>query len=117
MRNAQTMTRMIFVISLVCLTLALSASAQVFLTPQKTPRRDGQMPRERMEVVARRLNLGAKRADSERPRTTQSGHGDRASGYYQCFERGCVYYGAGTGVHAVNSISARPATAPSAPCS
>ena len=88
-----------------CLSLlaawSLCAPAQDAPPQRKTPPRTGQMPQERMEVIARRLNLGARRADSERPRATQSGHGARASGYYQCFERGCVYYGAGTGVHAV----------------
>jgi hypothetical protein len=89
---------------LACVALAawgLCAPAQDMPQQRKAPRRTGQMPQERMEVVARRLNLGARRADSESPRATQSGYGDKAVGYYQCFERGCVYYGAGTGVHAV----------------
>jgi hypothetical protein len=56
---------------------------------------------ERMEGVARRLNLGAKRADSERPQpTTSVVSGVR--GFYQCFERGCVYYSERTGLHAVS---------------
>ena len=87
----------------ICVALLL-----MFCTSLHTPAQIGSKfpvaPRpeqERMEMLARKLNLGAKRADSERPQTTQSGHGDRATGSYQCFERGCVYYSAGTGAQAV----------------
>ena len=55
---------------------------------------------ERLEEVARRLNLGAKRADTVRLQPTTSRTGLR--GHYQCFERGCVYYSERTGLHAVS---------------
>jgi hypothetical protein len=57
-------------------------------------------PQDRMEALARRLNLGSKRADSERPQPTRSG-ASGINGFYQCFARGCVYYSAQTGLHAV----------------
>ncbi|MFN2480138.1 MAG: LGFP repeat-containing protein [Pyrinomonadaceae bacterium] len=80
--------------------LVVCAPAQVIL-PQIPPH-TGQMPQERMVVVARKLNLGAKRADSEQPRTTANGAG--LPGYYQCFERGCVYYSAKGGVRGVKGV-------------
>jgi hypothetical protein len=80
--------------------LLAGARAQVVIQ-KPAPPRTGQPPQERMEPLARKLNLGARRADSASPQPTQSGHGEKAAGYYQCFERGCVYYGAGAGVHAV----------------
>jgi hypothetical protein len=57
-------------------------------------------PQEQMEALARRLDLGAKRADSQRPQPTTSGVSG-ARGFYQCFTRGCVYYSKQTGLHAV----------------
>ncbi|MBA2733959.1 MAG: hypothetical protein H0U54_13900 [Acidobacteria bacterium] len=87
----------------VCLLLlgaAHLASAQVIRPGDAT--RVGQPPQERMEALARTLNLGAKRADSERPQATTSGHGDGLRGFYQCFERGCIYYSSETDVRAVS---------------
>lgn len=61
----------------------------------------GQAPQARMIGLARKLNLGATRADSASPRATKSGAGQTLPGYYQCFEKGCVYYSAPAGTHAV----------------
>ncbi|HYO77921.1 MAG TPA: hypothetical protein VE010_15795 [Thermoanaerobaculia bacterium] len=58
-------------------------------------------PQAQMEALAAKLGLGAKRKDSARPQPTESGAARRATGFYQCFERGCVYYSAETGVRAV----------------
>jgi hypothetical protein len=57
-----------------------------------------QAPQEAMEAVAAKLGFGAKRADSITPQPTSSGFGARVSGYYQCFERGCVYFAKDIGV-------------------
>jgi hypothetical protein len=76
------------------------ASAQVIRPGDAS--RVGQPPQARMEALALSLNLGARRSDSERPQATTSGHGDGLRGFYQCFERGCVYYSAETDVRAVS---------------
>ena len=82
-----------------------NASAQV-IRPGDAARVDqeSRARQERMEALARTLNLGAKRADSARPQPTTSGHGDGLRGFYQCFERGCVYYSAENGVRAVSGV-------------
>lgn len=90
----------IFLCACVLLPGAVTASAQI-IRPSDAAR-VGLPPQERMEALARTLNLGAKRADSARPQPTTSGHGDGLRGFYQCFERGCVYYSAETDVRAVS---------------
>ena len=62
---------------------------------------DQDAPKERMEALARRLNLGAKRADTPSPQPTTSAKSG-VRGFYQCYERGCVYYSEQTGLHAVS---------------
>ena len=85
-----------------CVLLLSMANASAQVIRPGDAARVGQPPQARMEELARALNLGAKRADSERPQTTTSGYGDGLRGYYQCFERGCVYYSSATDVHAVS---------------
>ena len=92
-----------FRICCLCLLLACASPAPAQVVPPKqAPPRLGQAPQERMEVIARELGLGAKRADSDQPRTTANGAGQ--PGYYQCFERGCVYYSGKAGVHGVKGV-------------
>ena len=91
----------IFCACMLLLAAAHISSAQPPIRPGDAMRA-GQPPQERMEALARSLNLGAKRADSERPQATTSGYGDGLRGFYQCFERGCVFYTAETDVRAVS---------------
>ena len=58
-------------------------------------------PQAGMQALAKKLNLGAARSDSPRPNSTRSGFGQRRAGFYQCFERGCVYFSPQTGIRAV----------------
>jgi hypothetical protein len=61
-------------------------------------------PQAEMEQLAQRLAFGAKRADSTNPVRTESGYRDGLHGFYQCFERGCVYYTTRTGVQPVSGV-------------
>ena len=74
--------------TLVVAVVAMAASAQV--------------PQEAMEAVAAKLGFGAQRADSRTPQPTSSGFTPGRQGFYQCFERGCVYYTKATGVQPVS---------------
>ena len=56
-------------------------------------------PRAQMEALARKLGLGANRSDSPEPRATTSVK--KTAGFYECFERGCVY-ASPSGVYAVS---------------
>lgn len=58
-------------------------------------------PQAQMEALARKLNLGVRRGDTPEPRPTTSGTVKRTPGFYQCFERGCVYASA-NGIHAAS---------------
>ena len=88
-------------IALIAALLAFDAAAQ---TPTLNPRDVARAlpPQREMEALAASLGFGAKRADSVRPQPTVSGYGDGLRGFYQCFERGCVYYTPDTGVQAVS---------------
>jgi hypothetical protein len=58
-------------------------------------------PQAAMQSLAMKLGFGAARSDSPVPQPTKSGFGAGRAGYYQCFERGCVYSSPDTGVRAV----------------
>jgi hypothetical protein len=77
--------------------IALILVAALPVVASQTP----QPPQAGMLALARKLSLGATRADSPNPNPTASGFGQRRAGYYQCFERGCVYFSPQTGIRAV----------------
>lgn len=82
-------------------TLVVGASIAPLYAQGGKVQAGGLPPQERMAPFARKLNLGAARSDSASPVATASGAVKGRTGYYQCFERGCVYYAPGTGMFAV----------------